>query len=138
MKFKHKKAFTLIEIMVSVIIVSLVVTGILKQQSNNSKMSVYLLKRGDSELSNGLFLTKNAQRYNEENKTAYDLLVHEFVIEDLESREVLKKIDRQIHITEDIKMPVKMDESSGQEFMFYTNEILLKEKYPARYYTFKQ
>ena len=137
MQGKHKKAFTLIEVMVSVIIVSMVVTGILKQQSNNTKMAVYVLKRGSSELDNALFLTENVKRYHEDNKTAYDLLINEFSIKDLESREILRKISRKIHITDDIEMPVEMDETGGQEFMFYTNEILLKDKYSARYYTFK-
>lgn len=134
---KKKSAFTLIEVMVSVIIISIVVVGILKQQSLTTNMISYLLKRGDAELDNTLFLAKNVKRYHEENKTAYDLLLNEFSIKDLESREILKEVSRQIHITEEIEIPIVIDEASGQEFTFYTNEILLKEDYPARYYTFK-
>ncbi len=137
MYYKNKKAFTLIEVMVSVIIISIVVMGILKQQSLNTNMATYLLKRGDAELDNTLFLSKSIKRYHEENKTAYDVLLDEFSIKDLESREILREVSRNIHITEEIEIPIVVDEASGQEFTFFTNEILLKENYSARYYTFK-
>jgi len=135
--YKYKKAFTLIEVIMSVIIVGIVVTGLLKLQSQNVDMSEYLLKRGNSELDNALFLTKKIQRYTNDKKTAYDLLVDEFSIKDFESREILKKIEKKITITEYLEIPISMEEGGAPIFTFYTNEILLKGKYPARYYTFK-
>lgn len=137
MNTNSKKAFTLIEVVISVIIVSIVVMGILKQQSQNSDMAEYLLKQGQSTLNNGLFLTKEAKRYSNDKKNAYDLLTNEFVIKDFESRELLKKIERTINITDDLEIPVSMEEGEAPIFTFYTNEILLNEDYPVRYYTFK-
>lgn len=137
MNTNSKKAFTLIEIIISVMIVSIVVMGILKQQSQNSDMAEYLLKQGQSTLNNGLFLTKEAKRYSNDKKSAYDLLTNEFVIKDFESRELLKKIERTINITDDLEIPVSMEEGEAPIFTFYTNEILLNEDYPVRYYTFK-
>ncbi len=134
---QHKNAFTLIEVMVSVILISIVVVGILKQQSNNTNMAFYLLKRGDAELGNSLFVTKSIQHYNEENKTAYDLLLKEFSIKDFESRKILKDVSRQIHITEEVEIPISVQEGEAPQFVFHTNEILLKGTYPSRYYTFK-
>ena len=135
--YKYKKAFTLIEVIMSVIIVGIVVTGLLKLQSQNVDMSEYLLKRGNSELDNALFLTKKVQRYTNDKKTAYDLLVDEFSIRDFESRDILKKIEKKINITEYLEIPVSMEENGPPIFTFYTNEILLNGDYPARYYTFK-
>ena len=135
--YRCKKAFTLIEVIMSVIIVGIVVTGLLKLQSQNVDMSEYLLKRGNSELDNALFLTPKIQRYTNDKKTAYDLLVDEFSIKDFESRDILKKIEKKITITEYEEIPISMEENGPPIFTFYTNEILLKGTYPARYYTFK-
>lgn len=136
-KSSHKKAFTLIEVLVSVVIILIVVVGILEAQSKNSKMAEYLLKRGNSELDNSLFLTKKVQRYTNDKKSSYDLLVDEFSIKDSESREILKTIEKQINITDPVEIPISMEESGPVLFTFYTNEILLKGQYSARYYTFK-
>ena len=136
-KYRFKKAFTLIEVIMSVIIVGIVVMGALQIQAQNADMAEYLLKRGNSELDNALFLTNKVQRYTNDKKNAYDLLVDEFVIKDFESRDILKKIEKKINITEALPVPVGVDESEAPLFMFYTNEILLNGDYPARYYTFK-
>ncbi|HIP52298.1 MAG TPA: prepilin-type N-terminal cleavage/methylation domain-containing protein [Campylobacterales bacterium] len=137
MKKIYKKAFTLIEVIISVVITTIVVMGILKQQSQNSDKAEYLLKRGNSELDNSLFLTKKVQRYTNDKKTAYDLLLDEFSIKDFDSRDILKKIEKKINITESLPVPVGMDENEAPMFIFYTNEVLLNGKYSARYYTFK-
>ncbi|HHD82130.1 MAG TPA: prepilin-type N-terminal cleavage/methylation domain-containing protein [Campylobacterales bacterium] len=136
-KFGLKKGFTLIEVIISVIIVSIVVMGALQIQAQNSDMGTYLLKRGSAELDNALFLTKKAQRYSNDKKSAYDLLVDEFSIKDFESRDVLKKLEKTINITEAQPIPVGIDENEAPMFVFYTNEILLNGEYPARYYTYK-
>lgn len=136
-QYKFNKAFTLIEVIMSVIIVGLVVMGTLQIQAQNADMASYLLKRGSSELDNALFLTKKVERYTNDKKSAYDLLVDEFKIKDFESRDLLKKIEKKINITEALPVPVGMDENDAPMFIFYTNEILLNGDYPARYYTFK-
>ena len=132
-----KKAFTLIEVIMSVMIVSVVVMGAMQLQEQNSDMATYLLKRGSSELDNALFLTKKVQRYTNDKKNAYDLLVDEFSIKDFESRDILKKIEKKINITEALPMPISAGEDEAPIFVFYSNEILLNGDYPARYYTFK-
>jgi len=135
--YKNQKAFTLIEVIMSVIIVGMIVMGILQQQAQNTDMAEYLLKRGNSALDNGLFLTKSAQRYSNDEKNAYDLLINEFSIRDLDSRDILRKLEKKINITEDLEIPISMEEGQAPLFIFYTNEILLNGDYPARYYTFK-
>jgi prepilin-type N-terminal cleavage/methylation domain-containing protein len=133
-----KKAFTLIEVIMSVIIVSIVVMGALQLQEQNSDMATYLLKRGNAELDNSLFLTDRVQRYDKSKKNAYDILIDEFQIKDDESRQLLKKIEKKINITDATPIPVGETEDSPANFTFYSNEILLNGKYPSRYYTFKE
>jgi len=134
---KQKKAFTLIEILVSVAIIFFVVIGVMQMSKQNKKMANYLSKRSSVELDNSLFLTKKIQGYTNDKKTSYDLLLDEFSIKDFESREILKKIEKKINITEYAEIPISMEEGGAPIFTFYTNEILLNGKYPARYYTFK-
>ena len=134
----NKKAFTLIEVIMSVIIVSIVVMGAMQVQEQNSDMATYLLKRGNSELDNALFLTEKVQRYSKDKKSAYDMLVDEFSIKDSQSRDILKKIEKQINTTEANPIPVGATEEDGPPlFVFYSSEILLNGDYPARYYRFK-
>ncbi len=137
MIYKTKKAFTLIEVIMSVIIVSIVVMGAMQVQEQNSDMATYLAKRGNSELDNALFLTDKVARYSKDKKSAYDILVDEFSIKDDESRNILKKIEKSINITEAAPIPVGETEDAPPLFTFYSNEILLNGDYPARYYTFK-
>ena len=134
--YKHKRAFTLIEVIVSVIIVFIVVLGAMQISKQNKDMATYLLKRGSSEIDNSLFLTKKVQRYSNDKKNAYDLLVDEFSIKDFESRDLLKKVEKKINVTEALPAPVG-GEGETPQFVFYVNEILLNGNYPARYYTFK-
>ena len=134
----NKKAFTLIEVIMSVIIVSIVVMGAMQVQEQNSDMATYLLKRGNSELDNALFLTEKVQRYSKDKKSAYDMLVDDFSIKDSESRDILKKIEKQINTTEAEAIPIgATEDGEAPMFVFYSNEILLNGNYPARYYTFK-
>ena len=121
----------------SVIIVSIVVMGAMQVQEQNSDMATYLLKRGNSELDNSLFLTDNVKRYSKDKKNAYDILIDDFSIKDFDSRDILKKIEKNINITEEQAIPVGAEEDAPPIFTFYSSEILLKGHYPARYYTFK-
>ncbi len=136
LKNNIKNAFTLIEVIMSVIIVSIVVMGALQLQEQNSDMATYLMKRGNAELDNSLFLTKRVERYDKSKKSAYEILVDEFKIKDDESRQLLKKIEKKINITEAVPIPLGSEET-GILFTFYSNEILLNGEYPSRYYTFK-
>ena len=121
----------------SVIIVSIVVMGAMKLQDKNRDMAVYISQRGNSELDNSLFLTPKVYRYDKDEKDAYEMLRGQFNIKDDDSREILKTITKNINITEDKDIPISMEENEAPIFTFYTNEILLKGKYPTRYYNFR-
>jgi len=123
-----KKAFTIIEVIVSVIIISIVVLGLTKINKQNIDMADYVASRNKSELSNTLFLTKEALRYNKSEKDAYTLL-QKMKISKLETRQYLKNLKRKIFIDDDIKvkkMVVPLNVSA----------IMLKSKFASRYYRF--
>jgi len=133
----YKKAFTLMEILVSVALVAIVVMGAMKLQGQHSDMAIYLLNRGNAELDNALFLTEKADRYSKDQKNAYEMLVDEFSIKDLDSRNLLKNIEKNITVTEEYPMPIGGTDESEPLFIFYSSEIRLNGNYPARYYRFK-
>ena len=125
-----RSAFTIIEVIVSVIIISIVVLGITKINKQNIDMAEYIANRNKSELSNSLFLTKEAFRYDKSEKDAYTLL-HGMKISKLESRQYLKSIKRKIYIDKNIKLdktpiPLKV------------NAIMLQSKYATKYYRFSR
>jgi prepilin-type N-terminal cleavage/methylation domain-containing protein len=127
-KRKNKDAFTIIEVIVSVVIISIVVLGLTKINRQNIDMANYVANRNKSELSNTLFLTKEAMRYDKSEKDAYTLL-HKMNISKLETRQYLKGIKRKIFIDKDIKlkkMVVPLNVSA----------IMLKSKYATKYYRF--
>ena len=125
-----RKAFTLMEIMVSVVLISIVVLGIVKLQKENIFMAKYIAGRVQSELSNTLFLGKTAMRYNRDEKDAYTLISHLHLRND-KSKEILKKITRKIYVTDplpigELPLPIEL------------RAVMLKSEYSARFYRLKR
>ena len=127
---KEREAFTIIEVLVSVVLISVVVLGIAKLQKDNRDIALYLSDRGKNELTNTLFMGKNTMKYHKEKKDAYALISSQFKISDTDSREILKNSSREIFISEPIKL-------SDDTFPVKLNEIFLKGDYPARFYHFE-
>ena len=123
-----KRAFTIIEVIVSVIIISIVVLGLTKINRQNIDMADYVSSRNKSELSNTLFLTKEAYKYDKSEKDAYTLL-QKMGISKLETRQYLKKLKRKIYIDRDIKLKKMVVPLNVQA-------IMLKSKYATKYYRF--
>jgi prepilin-type N-terminal cleavage/methylation domain-containing protein len=125
-----RKAFTLMEIMVSVVLIAIVVLGIIKLQKENIFMAKYIAGREQSELGNTLFLGKEAIRYNKDEKDAYTLVSHIGIRND-KSKEILKKIQRKIYISDPLpigELPIPIE----------VRAIMLKHEYSARFYRVKR
>ncbi len=127
-KLKTKDGFTIIEVIVSVVIISIVVLGLTKINRQNIDMANYVASRNKSELSNTLFLTREATKYNKSEKDAYTLL-HNMKISKLETRQYLKKLKRKIYIDRDIKLKKMV-------VPLNVTAIMLKSKYATKYYRF--
>jgi len=123
---QSKSAFTIIEVLVSVVLISIVVLAIIKIQQKNRSMALYISDRDKVELSNTLFMGDEIEKYHKDKKDAYTLLSQRFKISDLESRTILKKIERDIYISDPI---VLSDDTLPVEI----NELLLKGDYSSRF-----
>ena len=124
-----RRAFTILEVLVSVTLISIVVMGIVKIESQNQQIAHYISGRVKAELANTLFLVPKIMRYNKEEKSAYTVLEHMHGDKDL-TRQALKKITRTIHISEPLKLgelPIPVE----------VRAIMLKSEYSARYYRIK-
>lgn len=124
---KQQQAFTIIEVLVSVVLISIVALGAVKLQQESRTMALYLSDRSKSELSNTLFLGKEVMRYHKDEKDAYSLLSKTFRLSDDASREILKESKRSIFISDPIKL-------SDTTLPIKVNEIMLKGNYPARFF----
>jgi len=129
-----RPAFTIIEILISVIIISLAIIPVLKIHTENHEQIVYISERNKRALQDSLYLSSNILQHHQDNKTAYEILERLFKIKEQESREILKKSSRDVFIPEEIKI-ISLEEQSGPTAI--VNEVMLKDKHSSNYYHFK-
>lgn len=129
-----RPAFTLIEILIAVAILSVSFLFVLKVHSDNAKHIIYLSERNKHSLQDSLYLSQNILRHHKDNKTAYAILERHFRIKKSESREILKKNTRDIYIPEEIRI-IPPPETPGPTAI--VNEIKLKDKHSSIYWHFK-
>ena len=129
-----RPAFTLIEILIAISLLSVAFVYVLKVHSDNKKHILYLSERNKHSLEDSLYLSKNILRYHKDNKSAYDILERHVKIKEDESRTILKKTNRDIFIPEEIKI-IPPPETRGPTAI--VNEVKLKDKHSAIYWHFK-
>ncbi len=134
-----RPAFTIIEILISVIILSFAIIFVLQVHTDNQEQIVYISERNKLSLQDSLYLSPDILSHHKDNKTAYDILEKFFKINELKSREILKKNRRDIFIPEEITLLPPQDESTqGQSVpTAIINEVMLKDKHSSIYYHFK-
>lgn len=128
-----RPAFTIIEILISVIIITLAIIPVLKVHTSNHEQIVYISERNKRSLEDSLYLSKNILLHHQDNKTAYEVLEKFFKIKDSKSREILKKSNRDIFIPEE-KDILSTEEQGGPSAVVH--EIMLKDKHSSIYYHF--
>lgn len=131
---KLRPAFTFIEILIAVSILSVSFLFVLKMHSDNAKHILYLSERNKQSLEDSLYLSKNILRYHKDNKTAYEILEKHIKVKEDESRQILKKSTRDIYIPEEIKI-IPPPETRGPTAI--VNEIKLKGNHSSIYWHFK-
>ena len=129
-----RPAFTIIEILISVIIISVSIIFVLKLHSQNREQIVYISERNKLSLQDSLFLSDDVIRYHKDRKEAYDVLEKHFKVKESKSRELLKKNARDFFIPEPINI---LPPSDGYGPTAVVDEIMLKDKHSSIYYHFK-
>jgi len=121
-----RRGFTLMEILVSVLLIVIVILGIAKIRERSLTMAHYIGVRMQSELSNTLFLKKEFLRYNGRRKNAYDLL-QDMGIERLDAREILRARSRRLGVSD----PLPLEEFS---LPLTIRSFNLKGEFSSTYY----
>lgn len=126
-----RPAFTLIEILVAVVIISFGILYVLQVHSDNAKHIVYLSERNKQALQDSLYLSTDILEYHKDNKSAYDILERHFKVKELESREILKKNVRDIFIPEEIEILPPPDTRGPTAIV---NEVKLKDTHSSNFW----
>jgi len=126
-----RRAFTIIEILVSVLIISVSIIYVLKIHSSNREQIIYISERNKKALSDSLFLGKEILRHHKEEKSAYDLLEREIKIEESRDREVLKKESREIYLPEEVRIIPPRDIPGPSATI---NEVKIKGDHSSNYW----
>jgi len=129
-----RPAFTLIEILVSVSILSVAILYTLRVHTDNQQHIQYLSERNKHSLQDSLYLTTNILRYHKDNKKAYDILERHIKVKKDESRQILKKNARDIYIPEEIRIIPPPNKRGPTAIV---NEVKLKDKHSSVYWHFK-
>ncbi len=129
-----RPAFTIIEILIAVIIISFGIIFVLKIHSDNHEQIVYISERNKHSLQDSLYLAPNILRYHKDEKTAYDILQSHFKIREDKSREILKRNSRAVYIPEEVHI-IPPPETPGPTAI--VNEIKLKGNHSSIYWRFK-
>ena len=127
------KGFTLIEVLVSVIILSGSIVFALQIHSQNREQILYISKKGKISLEDSLFVADDALSYHKDTKEAYDVIGNYFRISDSKSREILKNISREYYIPE----PIKLNGDDENSPLATIEEIKIKDKFSSSYFHFK-
>lgn len=130
---QQRSGFTLIEVIVSVIIISIVVMSLMEIQSRSKDNAVYLSQRNKAAFLDSYYLIDESKKYDKSKKSAYDLLQPFFHIEDDKTKDVLKKISREVIIPEPISLPAPEESTVQAE----VTKVILKDQYSSSYYQFK-
>jgi len=130
-----RPAFTIIEILVSVIIISLAIIPVLKLHTSNHEQIVYISERNKRALQDSLYLDSNVLSYHQDTKTAYDILGRLFKVTDTKSREILRDNHRDIFIPEPIEIIPTEEQGGGPTATI--NEVMLKGQHSSIYYHLK-
>lgn len=128
-----RRGFTIVEILISVIILSFAIIFVLKLHTDNQEQIRYILERNQRSLEDSLFLHSDVLLHHKEEKSAYALLKERFSIKEDESRQHLKEIERNIFIPEPIEITMDTQENSPRVRI---EQIMLKGEHSARYHHF--
>jgi prepilin-type N-terminal cleavage/methylation domain-containing protein len=130
----YRPAFTIIELLVSVVIISFAILYVLQLYTTNKKQIVYISERNKRSLEDSLYLTRNILKHHKDTKSADDILAKYFRIKELDCRDILKKNERSIYIPEEIRIVPPPDRPGPTAIV---NEAKLKGKHSSIYWHFK-
>jgi competence protein ComGC len=133
LNYRLTKAFTLIEVIISVIILSTSIILVLQIHSQTRKDIEYIVQRNKYALQDSLFVSNKIAKYNKDTKSAYDVLTNKFHVDKLKSKEILQNIKRKIYVPQ--AQIIKQD-TIGNMPSVEMQEIKIKNQFSSNYFSF--
>ncbi len=130
----RRDAFTIIEVLISVIILSISILLVVKIHSDNHEQIIYISERNKLSLQDSLFTSPDILSYHMDNRSVYDIIGKSIKIKETESREILKDITREIYLPDMIEILPAQDQQGPTAIV---NPVMIKDKYSSIYYHFK-
>ncbi|WP_324170588.1 prepilin-type N-terminal cleavage/methylation domain-containing protein [Sulfurimonas sp.] len=123
---KSKNAFTLVEVMVAVMIISVVIMALLQMQGNSNHMFSRLKDKLKVNQYTSFFIS-NADYGFEKNSVDLDDVLSDFIVEDDLRRELKKiKVEVQYKKLRQLDMSENDDEDVSSEMIFEIGKTILK------------
>jgi len=132
--YNFKKAFTLLEVLISVLILSTSIILVLKIHSQTRKDIEYIVQRNKYALEDSLFVSNNVFKYHKDTKTAYDMIQNKFQIDNLDRKRILQNIKRTIFIPETYDTKKANIENIPK---VQIKEIKIKDMFSSYYFHFE-
>ncbi|MGC9350935.1 MAG: type IV pilus modification PilV family protein [Sulfurovum sp.] len=130
---QQRAGFTLIEVIVSVMIIAFVVLSLMEISSRTEKNALYLSDRNKAAFLDSFYLLEESAKYDKKEKNAYELLHPHFKDIDDESKTILKKINRKIIVPEPLRLPSPEESTLNAE----VTRVILRDQYSSSYFQFK-
>ena len=132
-----KKAFVLIEIIISVIILSISCIGLLKVDSNQKKLYAITQKKLSFTEYSSIVANRSSIKLHQKNLNLYELLKNEYRLKNSDLINTLKKID--MHYTQKYKdvINIKFDEESKPINILIDKIKVSNKKGTSIYFTVK-
>jgi len=143
----NKKAFTLIEVLVSIVILTTVAVALFEISTNSKNNFSYLSKKADFTTLASIPLMHNDTKYHNSDKDFYEYIRYDYKIKDDDLRRYLK--DKKIHYSQEEfstfsplsdgeekqekKLDNKGEEQSMMDFSIIFNKILVSDKKHSTY-----
>jgi prepilin-type N-terminal cleavage/methylation domain-containing protein len=124
-----KDGFTLIEVLVSVMLISIVILGLMKINSQTQDMTIYITQREKAVWTDSLFLYDDIKEQANKEINAYDMLLKRYKLSNDESISILKEAQRKIYIEEQVE-----DENASKERIFDVEQVKLGGDFASVFY----
>ncbi len=115
----NSKAFTLIEVLVSITILAVVATGLFKISLNSKANFEYLYKKSQFDRLSSIAFMHNDQKFHHKEKSLYDFLRESYTIKDDDIRQYFKKI--KVSYSQEEYSTLSLGDSSDTENIDETN-----------------
>jgi prepilin-type N-terminal cleavage/methylation domain-containing protein len=129
----QRAGFTLIEVIVSVMIISFVVLSLMEISSRSEENAVYLSQRNKAAFLDSFYLLDDSSKYHKKEKSAYEIIQPHFKNIDDESKIILRKITREIIVPEPLTLP----SPEGSTLNAEVTNVILRDQYSSSYFQFK-